>query len=352
MSWFVAAFMAAACAKGAHAPAQLQERACVPRTCAAKACGELPDGCGHFLTCGGCAKEELCGGAGSANVCAQEPSLAPVVVGAAGDIACDADEKHFNHGAGDKEGCQQRATSDLLLKMNPSAVLALGDEQYPAGAPDSFARSFEPTWGRLRSVLHAVPGNHEYLNDQARGYFDYFGASAGRPGEGWYSFDVGGWHIIGLNSNCDRVDCAEGGKQVRWLKEDLAAHPATCTLAFWHHPLFSSGAHGGTRAVSPFWDALYSAGADLVLTGHDHHYERFGPQRPDGTLDTAHGVREFVVGTGGKSQYAIPREAPHSEAHRTDTFGVLKLTLYPSRYRWEFLSTDGSFHDEGEASCH
>jgi alkaline phosphatase len=236
--------------------------------------------------------------------------------------------------------------------MNPKAVLVLGDEQYPAGSGEGFAESFDPTWGRLKAVLRPSVGNHEYGTPQAKGYFDYFGAAAGKRGEGWYSFDLGGWHLISLNSNCDRVGCGPDSPQLKWLRADLASHPNTCTLAYFHHPRFSSGPHGGDRKIGPIWDALYSAGADLVLNGHDHHYERFGPQRPDATPDSARGLREFIAGTGGKSHYPTVQPAQNSEVRRTGVYGVLKLSLYPSRYEWEFISTDGSFHDSGQAVCH
>jgi hypothetical protein len=279
--------------------------------------------------------------------------VTPTVVGAAGDIACGPEEGEYNQGHGTPTACQEKATSELLLKMDPKAVLAVGDLVYPKGESKGFAQSFDATWGRLKAVLHPAVGNHEYYTEGAKPYFDYFGSAAGERGKGWYSFDVGGWHFISLNSNCDRVDCTEKGEQVRWLKQDLAAHAKTrCTLAFFHHPLFSSGIHGGTAGVKPFWDALYAQGADVVLSGHDHHYERFAPQRPDATPDAQRGLRELIVGTGGKSHYAAPNEAPNSEVRRADAFGVLKLTLYPTRYHFEFISTDGSFHDEGDGTCH
>lgn len=328
---------------------------CHPRACSAisHACGPAPDGCGGFLSCGGCPAGELCGGAGQPNRCAQEPAAPPLILGAAGDIACDRKDRNFNGGAGTEHFCAQRATSDLLVALKPQAVLTLGDEQYPSGDLESFRDSFEPTWGRLKSVMHASPGNHEYRAGKADGYFEYFGREAGAADGGYYSFELGSWHIVSLNSNCDEVACGPDSLQVKWLKADLEKHPRACTLAFFHHPLFSSGVHGSQLEVRPLWDALYEAGADVVLNGHDHDYERFAPSRPDGTVDAERGLREFLIGTGGCSQYPLlhsPRA--NTEVRKTNIFGVLQLTLYPSHYSWDFLSTGAPFHDHGEGRCH
>src|SRR4029450_3695934 len=197
--------------------------------------------------------------------------------------------------------CHQQATSDLAVAANPTGVLALGDQQYDRALLGGFVNSYEPTWGRLKAVTHPVPGNHEYLSGAAD-YFTYFGPAAGDPAKGWYSFDIGARHLIALNSSCARVGgCGPGSPQERWLRADLAAHPNRCTLAFWHHARFSSSGHGSYPTYDGFWRALYEAGADVVLSSHDHDYERFAPQDPDAKPDPRRGMRQFVVGTGGKN---------------------------------------------------
>jgi calcineurin-like phosphoesterase family protein len=253
-------------------------------------------------------------------------------------------------GAGDiaGEGGSQGATADQLLNLRPSGVLTLGDNAYPDGTLSQFESFYAPTWGRLKGITHPAPGNHEYASG-ADGYFDYFGAAAGPRGKGFYSYDLGEWHLISLNSNIERDG---GSEQEQWLRADLASHPTRCTLAYWHHPRFSSGNHGGDRSVQAFWDALDAAGADVVLAGHDHSYERFAPQTAAGNRDSS-GVREFVVGTGGKSLRSFPNVQPNSELRNADTFGVLKLTLHPRGYEWQFVpAAAGSFNDSGSDACH
>ncbi|HEX9670354.1 MAG TPA: metallophosphoesterase [Thermoanaerobaculia bacterium] len=276
-----------------------------------------------------------------------------VVVGAAGDIACDPGDPSYNGGAGTVTACRMAATSDLLLSLAPAAVLALGDNQYENGALAKYNASYGPSWGRLKAITHPIPGNHEYLTAGAAGYFAYFGAAAGTAGQGWYSADLGGWHLVGLNANCAAVGgCDATSPQGQWLATDLAAHPGVCTLAFWHHPRFSSGPHGNDPTVAPFWEALWAAGADLVLNGHDHIYERFAPQRPDGMAD-ANGLRQFTAGTGGKVLTMIAAVQPNSEARQAASFGVLELALYPNGYEWRFVPLPGSaFADAGAAFCH
>jgi hypothetical protein len=274
------------------------------------------------------------------------------VIGAAGDIACDPGNAHFNGRL--TAVCQMKATADLLLGLHVTAVLALGDLQYEDGALFKFRRSYDRTWGRLKSITRPVPGNHEYGTRGAQGYFAYFGEIAGEPGRGYYSFDAGSWHIVALNSNCAAVGgCGGGSPQGRWLRADLAAHPARCTLGYWHHPRFSSGFHGSDRAYDAFWRALYEAGADIVLNGHDHHYERFAKQDPEGRPDPGRGIREFIVGTGGRSLYGLKRGERNSAAFSADTFGVLALTLQPAGYEWRFVGGPGKgFTDSGRAACH
>jgi hypothetical protein len=199
-----------------------------------------------------------------------------------------------------------------------------------------------------------VPGNHDYHTARASGYFRYFGAAAGNPAKGYYSFDLGEWHLIALNSNCSDVGgCERGSAQVRWLRADLAAHAsARCTLAYWHHPLFSSGVHGSNATYTAFWNELYAAGADVVLVGHDHDYERFAPQTPTGVLDTRRGIRQFVVGTGGRGLRRFKTIRSWSEVRDSTTFGVLRLALRPAGYAWRFVPAVGSFTDSGTGGCH
>jgi hypothetical protein len=264
-------------------------------------------------------------------------------IAAAGDIACDSSTQGATT-------CHQAATADLLAAGNFTAVLGLGDHQYPSGALDDFNAYYDPTWGRVKAKTYPAPGNHEYQTSGAAGYFTYFGDRAGPTGRGYYSFNVGSWHLISLNSE---ISTAAGSAQETWLKADLAANSQRCTLAYWHKPLFSSGPHGNDSSVRPLWDVLYAAGAEVVLAGHDHDYERFAPQTPSGSADTTRGIREFVVGTGGKEHYSISSTKPNSQVHNTDTFGVLRLTLHPDGYDWKFLPEAGkTFTDSGTGSCH
>lgn len=276
------------------------------------------------------------------------------VVAAAGDIACDPTDGSFNGGAGTPKGCRQRATSDLLVGGGFDAVLLLGDNQYWDGALWKYQTVFGPTWGRLGSLLRPAPGNHEYQTPGATGYFDYFGPAAGERSRGYYSYDLGTWHAVVLNSNCaDIGGCGPGSPQLAWLTEDLAAHPRACTLAYWHHPRFSSGQHGNDSAYIAFWQALHQAGADVVLVGHDHDYERFAPQDPSGNADPEHGIREFVVGTGGRETRAFATIRPNSEVRNAEDLGVLKLRLRTDGYDWQFLpAAGGSFTDSGSGGCH
>ena len=247
----------------------------------------------------------------------------PVVL-AAGDIAnCES------------EGDEQ--TADLLA-ANTGTILLLGDIAYPDGSDDDFEECFDPSWGAHKARIRPSPGNHEYHTDGAEGYFDYFGAAAGDPDEGWYSFDLGEWHIVSLNSNCDEIGgCGASSAQGQWLAADLAANPSTCTLAYWHHPRFSSSTkHGSDDEYEDLWEILDEADADLVLVGHDHGYERFAPQDKDGNA-SANGIREFVVGTGGAERYDQGSAEPNSEMRDDGSWGVLKLTLRAAGYDWQFL---------------
>ncbi len=264
----------------------------------------------------------------------------------------------FLVGAGDIAECGlpgAELTANLLARFPGATYFTAGDNTYESGSLLQFMNCFNPTWGRYKQRLHPAIGNHEYVTAHAQGYFDYFGAAAGRPGQGWYGYDLNGWRIIVLNSECNQVGgCRVGSPEEKWLKSNLAAHPARCTLAVWHHPLFSSGTHGNDPISRDFWTDLYAAGAEIVINGHDHDYERFAQQDPQGQLDPAGGIREFVVGTGG----ALLRELPGAAAANSQKFiggeyGVLALTLYPDHYDWQFLPVSGGqAQDSGSGECH
>ncbi|MGH2979569.1 MAG: metallophosphoesterase family protein [Solirubrobacterales bacterium] len=290
------------------------------------------------------------------------PTSDPLIA-AAGDIACDPTFTYFKNGLGTSSRCRQRFTSDLLVNAGLSAVLPLGDIQYECGGSSAFTRSYDPSWGRVKAITRPAPGNHEYrtstgsgcdTSGNARGYFGYFGAAAGDPAKGYYSYDVGAWHLVALNSNCSVVSCGSSSAQVKWLRQDLAAHPARCTLGYWHHPRFTSGTNSpGSSSVTPLYQALYDQGADVVLVGHDHHYERFAPQEPNGSRNPARGIRQFLVGTGGRGFHPLNTPRPNSEVRNNSTFGVLRLTLRATSYDWQFVPEAGkSFRDSGSQACH
>jgi hypothetical protein len=258
-------------------------------------------------------------------------------------------------GAGDISSCyndNDEATARLLDDID-GEVFALGDTVYDYGSAGEYASCYDPTWGRHRDRTWPVAGNHEYRTPGADGYFDYFGARAGDPATGWYSFDLGAWHIVALNSNCGEIGgCGEGSAQLAWLRADLSASEARCTLAMTHHPRFSSGGHGNDEEMTAIWQALYDDGAEVLLSGHDHTYERFAPQDPSGSADPA-GVVQFVVGTGGGSLRDFEQVMPNSGARNNEVFGVLMLTLHPDGYDWAFLPVKGeSYTDTGSAACH
>ncbi len=244
---------------------------------------------------------------------------------------------------GSCDGDYDEAVASLAAAL-PGTIALLGDLAYPDGSSSDFANCFDPAWGPMLERIRPAPGNHDYQTTDAAGYFSYFGAVAGTPGAGWYSYELGTWHVVVLDSNCEFVGCAAGSAQVTWLEADLAAHPAACTLAYWHHPRWSSGRHGDHDFMDPIWDVLAASGADLVLAGHDHDYERFGP------ID---GMRSFVVGTGGRSLYQQFRPGhAATERHASDAFGLLMLTLQDAGYQWRFVPAAGStLVDAGTAEC-
>ncbi|HEX8100848.1 MAG TPA: metallophosphoesterase, partial [Actinomycetota bacterium] len=229
------------------------------------------------------------------------------VIAAAGDIAC-------NGGGSGRSECDQAGTAAVLARLKGlDAVLPLGDNQYESGRLSEYQGAYDRTWGRFKGISHPVPGNHDY-DSGGEGYFAYFGGQAGNPGAGYYSFDLGGWHLVALNSNCGAIGgCGRGSPQERWLRDDLAHHSKRCTLAYWHHPRFSSGVeHGSTPEMQAIWQALYEHNAEIVLSGHEHNYERFAPQDSVGHADPRKGIREFVVGTGGRNHYGLGRRIANS----------------------------------------
>jgi hypothetical protein len=260
-------------------------------------------------------------------------------------------------GAGDIADCTDLSGAEAtakLLEANPGTVMALGDLAYPNGAPEDF-KCYDKTWGRVKDRTRPAVGNHEFHSTGASYYFQYFGSAAGDPKTGYYSYDLGTWHIVVLNSECTAVGgCGAGSPEEKWLRADLAAHPSGCTLAYFHKPRFSSGLnHGNDPEVGAFWQALYDYNAELILNGHDHDYERFAPQDPNGNADPKRGIREFVVGTGGKNLREFGIHKSNSEVRNNNSFGVLKLTLKATGYDWKFIPAAGKkFTDSGSGSCH
>ena len=265
----------------------------------------------------------------------------PVVLVGAGDIAnCD-----ITGGSG-------AAATGRLLDQIPGTVFTVGDHAYPKGAAKEFQECYEPRWGRLKARTRPAPGNHDYLTDKAKPYFEYFGDNAGPERRGYYSYTLGTWHIISLNSF---IAADRHSPQIEWLRKDLEENHAACTLAYWHIPIFSSGPHGlevqNSIHMVEAWRMLYEHHAAVVINGHDHDYERFAPQDADGRADPK-GIREFVVGTGGGGLYEFRRIRPNSDARGNRSYGVLKLTLGADDYAWEFLTAAGEpFHDSGKAPC-
>ena len=254
-------------------------------------------------------------------------------------------------GAGDigmcTNGGNPQATARLLDSIG-GTVFTLGDNAYPNGTAANYRNCYDQAWGRFKERTRPVPGNHDYDSDpSAQPYFDYFGAAAGPAGAGFYSYDLGNWHVVALNSS---IAVGRNSAQAAWLRSDLAASSAKCTLAYWHFPLFSSSEHGNMEQMREFWRILYEAGAEVVLSGHDHTYERFSPQDPDGAPDPARGIREFVVGTGGAPPYKFATIRPNSEMRLSGT-GVLRLALKAGGYDWSFISTSGP-GDSGTGTCH
>jgi acid phosphatase type 7 len=266
---------------------------------------------------------------------------------AAGDIACPMGMRPTS------TQCRQSATAQVIGRLAPDVVAPLGDLQYDRGSfADWRNGGYRRSWGTYKSRTRPAVGNHEFATGSSAAYAAYWGARAGKRPNYWYSYNLGTWHVVVLNANCTIVGCDNGSAQQRWLKADLAAHPAQCTLAYWHQPRFSSGLHGDDPKTAPLWATLQRAGADVVLSGHDHSYERFGPQTSTGKA-SPEGIVEFVVGTGGRNNYPIFRAKPNSIVRRSFVFGVLQLTLGDGEYAWRFVPVSGlTFSDRGSASCH
>ncbi len=314
---------------------------------------------------------------------ARSAAASSVVIAAVGDIACSPGSPDFNDGKGVGTECRQLYTADAASSINPAAVLTMGDNQYNKGEFANFPKSFQKSWGRFLDIdnpsnnkLFPALGNHEYGDGKdpayftAPGYWPSFNGGtvekpnptgpAGPTGKGWYSFNVGQWHLIALNSECNEEifagECGPDSEQYKWLEADLKSSNATCTLAYWHRPLFTQGRHSGDKRVKPFWDLLTAAKADVVLNGHNHSYDRYDPLSADGQ-ESATGIREFVVGMGGKGFYPLAKKprTPGAKKSNNDTAGVMKMTLESDRYSWKYIRADfpgnGSFEDAGEANC-
>lgn len=298
---------------------------------------------------------------------ASDPVTGDPVITAVGDMACGQDDPAYAGGLGDATHCAEIRVSDrMLLDPTVDALLGLGDYQYSCGLLDDYAASYTPSWGRFNSIIDPVVGNHEYLtgtdpygelcpssNTTAANYFSYFGPRAFPATAGHYSYNLGSWHLIALNANCSRSfvgGCKATSKQTTWLAADLAANTQPCVLAYWHQPMFQ-GTATSALATQPWWNLLYQYGADLILNGHIHNYQRFALLNPSGVADP-NGIREVIAGTGGESLSGLGAKPNPVPQVRFKTFGYLRLVLHPSGYDGQFIDTGGTVRDSFSGTCH
>lgn len=267
-----------------------------------------------------------------------------LVVVAAGDISCNFKTKA-------EDACKQAYVAQLVKQINPDALLLLGDIQYDSGTLEDYKNYFDQSWGEFNNLAYPTIGNHEYGTPGAKDFLTYFGERIPNP-KGFYSFDLGNWHLISLNSNCPEAGgCEKNSEQEKWLSEDLNNNAKPCILAFWHAPFYSSGAYrGSSKITKDLWEDLYNSGASLLLSGHEHNYERFAPSNSKGNLAKGRGIRQFVAGTGGRNLYGFADPLSNSET-RYMGFGVLKLTLKENSYDWSFISLKGDYNDSGSETC-
>jgi len=268
-----------------------------------------------------------------------EPTATPVYFSGAGDISICG-----------QSGDDQTAAI-LLERVGSGLYFTAGDNSNENGSLYEYQKCFGPSWGQLMPDLRVVPGNHDYYSDPLENYWVYFDGVAGEPGKGWYSFEHGDWHILMLNSNCGYVGCGPSSEQIDWMKQDLETHPSRCSLAIWHHPRFNSGIAGNADWLYTFWDVLYEQGVDIVVNGHDHHYERMAKINPQGEPDSIYGIRSFIVGTGGASHYGIDKVQPFSEVRITKQFGIIQFELKAESYAWQFINVEGEVLDSGTDIC-
>ncbi len=273
------------------------------------------------------------------------PTPVPAILIGAGDIAYCSDSY-----LGDDQTAQLIA--ELVDRYPQAQLFTAGDNVQGEGLAWEYRDCFNPTWGQFLDRIHPVPGNHDYMTDDGGPYYQYFGSAAGKPGLGYYSYDLNGWHIVALNSNCNQIACGEGSAQADWLTQDLTDNQQACTLVYWHDPRWSSGLAGSIPAVDTFWRIANEFGVEVIVNGHDHDYERFAPQDAAGAA-SPDGAREFVAGTGGAPQRAWGKILPNSEVRNNDTWGVLVFSLFPGRYDWQFVAVaGGDFADSGSGNCH
>ncbi|MEO8107320.1 MAG: metallophosphoesterase [Actinomycetes bacterium] len=301
---------------------------------------------------------------------AVEPTPVPITtIAAVGDLACDSDNTSFKNGLGTSTKCQQMQVSNVMVAdTSVTDVLGLGDFQYYCDDAADFEVSYTPSWGRVNDLMTPVAGNHEYTgghdpygkecpagNSTAQTYFNYFGAAAHPETVGHFSFDLGNWHLVGLNAQCSRKNvggCGATAAQTKWLEADLAASTQPCTLAFWHQPLFTGAGGGKTTAYQPWWNSLYAAGADVVLNGHRHNYQRFGSLNPSGARDADNGITQYVAGTGGESLQSFSSTAFPQPEYKLKGYGYLRLDLEENGWSSDFVTSTGSAVDNFSGTCH